>query len=104
MDSVEKPDVEKLVKENLNGDGSLDLENRKLGAEGIVSLSGLERLSQVTILVLGDNGIGDEGVAALCDSPYLSQVKTLNLKSNNIFMRALFMLVAIMVVFINLAN
>ena len=77
-------DVEKLVRDNLDGNGSLDLENRKLYDDGAIRLSNLEALSQATKLILGDNEISDEGVAALCNSPYLSQLKTLNLKSNKI--------------------
>jgi len=77
-------DVEKLVRDNLDGNGSLDLENKKLYDDGAIRLSNLEALSQAKTLILGDNEISDKGVAALCDSPYISQLKTLNLKSNKI--------------------
>ena len=34
MSNGVKPDIEKLVKQNMKEGGSLDLENRKLGDEG----------------------------------------------------------------------
>ena len=39
-------DVEKLVRDNLDGNGSLDLENRKLYDDGAIRLSNLEALSR----------------------------------------------------------
>ena len=62
-------DVEKLVRDNLDENGSLDLENKKLYDDGAVRLSNLEGLSQVTKLILGDNEISDEGVAAYAIRP-----------------------------------
>ena len=84
MTDEEVVDIEKLFRDNLDVNGSLDLENRKLCDAGAIQLSNLEGLSQATNLILGDNEISDKGVAALCNSPYLSQLKTLNLKSNKI--------------------
>ncbi|HAX45511.1 MAG TPA: hypothetical protein DCX78_01615, partial [Nitrospina sp.] len=63
------PNIEQLVEKNVDGGGSLDLENRELGDEGVAQLSGLEKISQITTLILGDNEISDKGVAALCESP-----------------------------------
>ena len=60
-------DDEKLVLDNLDANGSLDLENRKLCDDGVIRLSNLEALSQAKTLILGDNEISDKGVADLCD-------------------------------------
>ena len=54
MNDERKVDVEKLVQGNLDENGSLDLENRKLCDDGATHLSDLEALSQATTLILGD--------------------------------------------------
>ena len=78
MNNEPLAEIEKLVLENLDGNGLLDLENKKLCDSGATQLSSLEALSQAKSLILGDNEISDKGVAALCESPYLSKLKVLN--------------------------
>ena len=60
-------DMEQLVKNCLVNEQTLNLENKNVGDAGAKTLAGMEILSKLTTLELGDNGIGDEGIKALAD-------------------------------------
>jgi len=62
----------------------LDLDDNRLGDEGVNDLAACPFLAQVQYLNLNANGVSDEGVKALARSPVLTQLKRLHLKNNPI--------------------
>ncbi len=62
----------------------LDLDDNRLGDEGVKELAQCEFLENVQYLNLSGNGVGDEGVRMLAQSPWLRKLKRLHLKRNPI--------------------
>ncbi|KMP12601.1 hypothetical protein UR09_00810 [Candidatus Nitromaritima sp. SCGC AAA799-A02] len=62
----------------------LDLDDNRLGDEGVRELAECERLVNVQYLNLNKNGVTDEGLEALARSKYLTRLKRLHLKGNPI--------------------
>ncbi len=62
----------------------LDLEDNKLGDQGVIDLSQSEYVENVQMLSLTRNQITDEGLKQLATSPHLGKLKRLHLKDNKI--------------------
>ena len=62
----------------------LDLDDNRLGDEGVRELADCELLANVQYLNLNKNGVTDDGLIALARSKYLTQLKRLHLKDNSI--------------------
>lgn len=62
----------------------LDLDDNRLGDEGVIELSRCEFLINVQYLNLNKNGITDKGLTALAQSKCLPKLKRLHLKNNPI--------------------
>ncbi|MCA9484117.1 MAG: hypothetical protein KC553_10310 [Nitrospina sp.] len=62
----------------------LDLEDNRLGDEGVIELASCANAANVQMLSLSRNQITDEGLKRLAESPHLSKLKRLHLKDNAI--------------------
>ena len=62
----------------------LDLDDNRLGDEGVKALAQCGFLAEIQYLNLNSNGVGDEGLKALGRSPVLKKLKRLHLKNNPI--------------------
>lgn len=62
----------------------LDLDDNRLGDEGVAELAQCEFLSEVQYLNLNNNGITDAGLQKLAESQCLPKLKRLHLKGNPI--------------------
>ncbi|MFQ5449641.1 MAG: hypothetical protein ACE5D1_09495 [Fidelibacterota bacterium] len=62
----------------------LDLDDNRLGNEGVKDLAECRFLVNVQYLNLNQNGVGDEGVLFLAQSQCLPRLKRLHLKNNPI--------------------
>ena len=62
----------------------LDLDDNRLGDDGVRELSECAFLGNVQYLNLNHNGISDEGIKVLAKSPHLKKLKRLHLKDNPI--------------------
>jgi hypothetical protein len=62
----------------------LDLDDNRLGDEGLAELAGCEFLENVQYLNLNNNGVTDAGLRKLAESQCLPKLKRLHLKGNAI--------------------
>jgi len=62
----------------------LDLDDNKLGDDGVKELAECALLVNIQYLNLNSNGVTDEGLRCLAHSKYLSKLKRLHLKNNPI--------------------
>ncbi len=62
----------------------LDLEDNKLGDDGVRGLANSENAANIQMLSLTKNGITDEGLRQLAESEHLNKLKRLHLKENDI--------------------
>ena len=60
----------------------LDLDDNRLGDEGVKDLAFCPLLINIQYLNLNSNGVTDAGLNYLARSPYLSKLKRLHLKNN----------------------
>ncbi len=62
----------------------LDLDDNRLGDQGLADLAECANLINVSYLNLNKNGITDEGIKALANSRFLPKLKRLHLKDNSV--------------------
>ena len=81
-----EPEAARLLweSEKMKAVSWLDLDDNRLGDEGLVELSQCEYLVNVQYLNLNKNGITDKGLQALAQSKCLPKLKRLHLKNNPI--------------------
>ena len=62
----------------------LDLDDNRLGDDGVEDLANCPLVENVQYLNLNGNGVSDKGLQALANSKYLSKLKRLHIKNNPI--------------------